>query len=302
MNKSLETPALNAKRAPLALPMPLPAIGRVLRKTCLRPGFSLLELEVAMAVLGIALSGLYPLIVMQTRVVNAFDKRMASGTLHYLIPAGDAWSRKLGAAATIETTDPGAIAGSPTLTLDDEADGYYETGGGWNTETDARALNGEERWYPPSPVILAQGSQAGPALPVNLPTPSTAASWSFGGVAPGWYQVEVTWVEGPDRATNALYAAYDGNNLQGTWRLNQQIHPAGPVDAGGQSWQALGTMLVSSGAARVELSSQANGRVIADGACLVPLRNVVRVLSLTRGLTDQTATATVAVDVQTPQP
>jgi hypothetical protein len=66
-----------------------------------RPAFSLLELQVAFVVLGIALTGLCPLVVMQTRHVKNLQARLNPQTVYYLVPSSDLWTAKLGAAATV---------------------------------------------------------------------------------------------------------------------------------------------------------------------------------------------------------
>jgi hypothetical protein len=76
-----------------------------------RPAFSLLELEVAFVVFGVALSGLCPLVVMQTRHVKYLEARLSPQTVHYLVPSSNTWAQKLGAAATVTAQAP--AAGSP---------------------------------------------------------------------------------------------------------------------------------------------------------------------------------------------
>jgi hypothetical protein len=66
-----------------------------------RSAFSLLELQVAFVVFGIALTGLCPLVVMQTRHVKSLEARLNPQTVHYLVPSSDLWTAKLGAAATV---------------------------------------------------------------------------------------------------------------------------------------------------------------------------------------------------------
>jgi type II secretory pathway pseudopilin PulG len=66
-----------------------------------RAGFSLLELQVAFVVFGIALTGLCPLVVMQTRHVKNLEARLNPQTVYYFVPSSDLWTAKLGAAATV---------------------------------------------------------------------------------------------------------------------------------------------------------------------------------------------------------
>jgi hypothetical protein len=76
-----------------------------------RPAFSLLELEVAFVVFGVALSGLCPLVVMQTRHVKYLEARLSPQRVYYLVPSSNTWAQKLGAAATVTAQAP--AAGSP---------------------------------------------------------------------------------------------------------------------------------------------------------------------------------------------
>jgi hypothetical protein len=69
-------------------------------------GFSFLELQVAFVLLGIALMGVVPLVVMQSRQLKAIEGRLGHGQTYYLVPAESEWARKLGARATIQPTQP----------------------------------------------------------------------------------------------------------------------------------------------------------------------------------------------------
>ena len=137
-------------------------------------GFSFLELQVALVLLGIVLAGLGPLVVMQSRQLQRIEQRLNDTTTYYLVPSTATgaprsstylWSRKLGAAASIATEDsstvptppiqvhvnfqrpadpaPGAFAGFTYL-----ADGGlpYGTRGngyvyGWNADNSANTRN-----------------------------------------------------------------------------------------------------------------------------------------------------------------
>ena len=48
------------------------------------------------------------------------------------------------------------------------------------------------------------------------------ASWTTSGLAPGSYDVEVTWTSNGIRASNAPYRIYDGNTLLATVRVDQR--------------------------------------------------------------------------------
>jgi prepilin-type N-terminal cleavage/methylation domain-containing protein len=74
-----------------------------------RPGFSVLELSVAMVVFGIVLAGLCPHAVMHIKHLRRLESRFSPETTYYLAPSMDRWVRKLGAPATLYSSDPGAL-------------------------------------------------------------------------------------------------------------------------------------------------------------------------------------------------
>lgn len=87
--------------------------GRVRCQTRRRAGFSLLELEIAVVIFGIALSGLAPHTVMYIKHLDHLQDRFSPEQTYYLVPSSDQWARKLGAAATVTTVDPGAVTVTP---------------------------------------------------------------------------------------------------------------------------------------------------------------------------------------------
>lgn len=71
-----------------------------------RKAFSLLELQVSFAVLGVAMAGMAPLLVVQSRQLRQLESEWKEGTVHYLIPEADAWARRLGVPTTCKTEVP----------------------------------------------------------------------------------------------------------------------------------------------------------------------------------------------------
>jgi prepilin-type N-terminal cleavage/methylation domain-containing protein len=89
------------------------------RRQARRGGFSMLELQVALVLFGIALTGFGPLVVMHSRQLKKLEQQFSPQTTYYLIPPADPWVRKLGAAASIATS--GATSqpsGQPTAVND----------------------------------------------------------------------------------------------------------------------------------------------------------------------------------------
>ncbi|HEV3258177.1 MAG TPA: hypothetical protein VG013_14925 [Gemmataceae bacterium] len=256
-----------------------PARGRV-ERGARRPGFSFLELQVAFVLFAIALAGVCPLVVVQSRQLSKIEDRLSYQTTYYVVPSSDPWTRKLGAAAAVMTVDPGPPPAPPVMTIDNGDPGYSESGTGWRGQAQKKAFQGSLRWH-------ARG------------TGSNTASWTFTGLSPCRYRVEATWVPAGNRASNAPYTLSDGSTGLGTLQANQKLPPVGDL-FGGSSWSILGTFAVTTGTLQVQLSDKADGRVVADGVRIIPVQNTVQVLSLDRSLTSENVTAHVSVTVQGP--
>ena len=241
-----------------------------------RAGFSLLEFEVALTLLGIGLVGLFPLVVMQSRAVRSIEKRLSSQATYYLVASPNVWAQKLGAPAQLSTTPPAAPAAAAVLLVDNGDNGYSESGSAWTTTADSRAFQGQYRLH---------SRQTG--------SPDTA-TWQFTGLAAGWFQLQATWLASSDRSTRAVYTGYDGGTALGTYAVNQQSAPSGTT-FGGCAWQTLATVWLNGPTASVSLAASSDGSVAADAARLVPLVNTVQVLSLDRAINGQQVTVQVQV-------
>jgi hypothetical protein len=90
------------------------------------------------------------------------------------------------------------------------------------------------------------------------------ASWAFTNLAPGNYKVWATWSPQAGQATNAPYTLLDGANTLATVTVDQTAVPADLNDSGA-AWKSLGIFNVTSGILAVQLGSNANGVVQADG-------------------------------------
>ncbi len=169
--------------------------------------------------------------------------QIASGTLRVVLD-NDANSYIIADAMRIVPAPP------PTQVVDND-DAGFATAGFWNTVAGAGGDNNDFRYAP-----------AGDG--------SLTATWQQTGLAPGTYDVEVTWTNNGQRASNAPYRIYDGNTLLATVRVDQRQTPSG-VAVGGSIFQSLGTFQVSSGALRVVLGNDADNYVIADAVQIVPV-------------------------------
>jgi type II secretory pathway pseudopilin PulG len=252
-------------------------------KTTVRIGFSLLELQVAFVLFGIALAGLGPLVVMQSRQLQVLEGRFDDQTTYYLAPSTDAWARKLGVAASIQTLDPGPPAPPPVTLIDNDDPGYSETDVGtvdWQTEDRLNAFHGDLRWN------IGEGT-------------GDKASWQFTGLEAGWYEVLVTFPNEGNQASDAPYTVYDGSVARGTVRISQKLPPSGAIFDGSR-WESLGVFSTSGDTLQVELSDDADGNIVADAVRIVPVRNTVDVISLEKSLVSEDVTAEVSVTVQVP--
>lgn len=97
---------------------------------------------------------------------------------------------------------------------------------------------------------------------------SGQATWSFGNLPTGAYEVFAKWIPFSNRATNAPYTVLDGGATLGTVLVNQQQFPTGE-QSNGITWQSLGFFSTSTGTLNVRLNDNANGLVVADAIRLV---------------------------------
>lgn len=250
------------------------------RKNAVRAGFSFLELQVAFVLFGIALAGLVPLVVVQSRQLQKLESRCNDEATYYLVPSSSTWACKLGAPATIQTEDPGPPA-PPAVTLIDDGDpGYSESGENWHSHFEDGAFNSELRCN-----HEGDGSEL--------------ALWEFSGIPAGKYEVLVTWKTKDNLATNAPYTFYDGTTAEGTITVNQMLAPSGPIFEG-VPWESLGVFSIVGDTLRVELNDNADVRVWADAVRIVPVRNIVQVISMEKSLISEDVTAHVSITVQLP--
>jgi len=238
-------------------------------------------------VLGIALTGLFPLMVVCSRGVESLELRYTEqgnrnsnwfspvfrpdvtstepiprenyGTW-YAIPSADPWARKLGAVATFSRTKP-TTSSSSTMVDDLDTTGYVPNStASWVDTTNANAFRGHCQRH-------------------DLQSPATdTAVWTFSNVASGRYYVMATWQTATDLATDARYDVYDGGADPSpvTVLVDQTAVPNSSVYAG---WKILTTRNFQSTdkLIRVKLSSNTNKAVVADGVRIVPTSTILSV-------------------------
>ena len=95
------------------------------------------------------------------------------------------------------------------------------------------------------------------------------ASWTMP-VAPGAYEVAVTWPSSSILATNVTYTIFDGATALGSVTVNQRTAPGDFADDG-IAWKSLGSYVVTGGRLRVTLSTTGHdGQVCADAMLVLP--------------------------------
>ena len=176
-------------------------------------------------------------------VIAVIDDGAAFGSVSVMATAA--------ARPALASAQPTDVAGPVDVIIDDDSPGYTDTGLGWRTSVGPGAYGQAMRWSHP-------GSGA------------NKATWSFGDLLPGSYEVQLCWFPHPNFATNAPFEVYEGDTLVRSVRVNQQ------VDAG--SW--LGDCPTASvarfqvtrgGPIRVVVSNDADGWVVADAIRLLQI-------------------------------
>lgn len=246
-----------------------------------RSGFSLIELQVAFVVLALAVAGLSPLVIMQSKHLKKMEQIYNDSTTYYMLPSRDDWARKLGAGASLRTVDPGPKPTPPMLLMDAGELGFTINGSDWSEIEDEDSFQGNH-------------------LEHDAGDGSASVHWTFSELPVGWYEVHVTWKESEELATNAQFTVNDGTTELGGTSINFQVAPAGEEHEG-RLWESLGVYPITSGVATINLSDDASDKVIADGVILVPVQNHVFINAVDKSLTGESVTAHVTVTVEVPE-
>jgi hypothetical protein len=144
------------------------------------------------------------------------------------------------------------VRGPGVVHADDGDPAFTDTVAGWNTVTGS-GQDGDYRWH-------AKG------------TGSAKATWTFTGLSTGQYKVLAKWVAVSGNAIDAPYKIFDGSTLLKTTKVNQKNAPSSNQPGGFTiPWGNLGTVAISSGTLKVELTDKAKGNVVADMVRLVPI-------------------------------
>jgi len=214
-------------------------------------------------------------------------------TTVYLWYGNAAWTASLGSyAATMTKLASGS--GITELYHCDDGTGstLAEAGGGtaativggpptWETVDGGIGLNGIQYVNVASPDFALTGSgwtylRGLPYVDSSYYGPNggtglNTATWTIPNLAPGTYNVSVTYLQLGNRSAAAPFKVYDGATLLTSVNVNQQNAPAGITDAFGTTWTVLdATAVINSGTCVVTLTDNTSGYVIAGTVRLAP--------------------------------
>jgi hypothetical protein len=101
--------------------------------------------------------------------------------------------------------------------------------------------------------------------------PGVAATWSFGNLPAGEYQVYTTWSTGSDVATQVPYTISDGQGVVGTAIVNQQQWPGG-VWYEGESLAQIGDFTLRGGSVTVKMAAATQGNSQTTAGTMILVR------------------------------
>ncbi len=252
-----------------------------------RRGFSYLEVQVAAILLAVGISGIGPLVVIQSRQAVRVAERLSADQPIYLAPVDGDWHRRLGAMAEIAPT------AAPPLTPQRKLQ-VLSNRSAWPTFHTYAGAGGYQYWvsyYDP----LAYGSQL--AWHYTNGTYGSYAEWQFTAVPAGYYEVYTTHSARSYWHSAAPFRLYDDATMIHSKKIDQRDLP-NDYSYDGQTWERLGTVRIVSGTLRVRLvdETSATGYLAANAILIRPLE-VVSVHSLTPPTDTQ---ASCSIRIRTP--
>lgn len=277
-------------------------------------GFTLLELIVAMAVFGITLTGLVPLIAVLSRDLQPVvgqkgrspardwndenckyvDHRRST----WYLTANDSdnpWVRKLGASARITSSAVTSYTPFGTVPLQSPVlflDNYDPSGGSVSNDTDGVGTYTCTGWtYDGSATAAFHGDQHRKDALAAGGTSTGDAAWSFTISVAGSYSIQATWKENAtDQINDAQFTYKINSGTPVAVTVNQTLAPVGGT-ASGVAWAPLTSGLIplaKGDVVEVRLSdvratSAESGKyVVADAVRIV--QNTVKIKSVERSL------------------
>ena len=289
----------------------------------LRRGFTFLEFTVAMVVLGVALSGLFPLLAILSRDLqplpggqtSSSPARDGNGTAAdlayqqhtwYLTPYDDPWVRKLGASARVASPSVASatpIPLEPAVLVQDDDDGAIDAD---HDGLEDYSGDPDTGWIYDSGAASAYGGDQHRKLALPAGSTSTGgAVWQLKITTAGWYSIQATWAAAADQVTDAQYTIYKNDVLlqPGPLPVNQQSAPAGMTSSGG-AWASLTSAMVHLAQGDVikvclsdvrATSAEGDQYVVADAVRIV--QNEVKIESVERSYTRTNGDGSTTTDV-----
>jgi hypothetical protein len=225
-----------------------------------RVGSTYLEVQAALILFVLGVSGLVPLAVVNSRQAKMLSARVPADTVQYLTPPANPWAAKLGSAAGISETAAPPKSIAPDLVDNDDPGFSLELPLLWTYDSAADAY---DTTFRRNTLLLLSGKSI----------------WTFLELDPGHYEVYVTYPASILHATLTPFTVYDDNSLVGSVTVDQTTAPTG-ASYGGVPWHSLGQYSISSGTLRVKMDSFTTILVAADAVRIVPLTNDVELLSV----------------------
>jgi hypothetical protein len=165
------------------------------------------------------------------------------------------------------SVSPNVVAVGGTTMLTPNPNGTYAGEIGWSEPLPALAADDADTTgsYSQTGTWTTISGGAYGTYELASPLDGSTATWTISNLS-GTDQTEVavTWVPGPDRATNAQFLIFDGDTLIGTAPVNERNAPVG-VTFQGRPFVTFGRWKFTSGTMKVVLNSAgADGNVVAD--------------------------------------
>ncbi len=237
-----------------------------------RSGFSYLEMQVSMALFFIALAGIAPLSVMQSRQVVNIERRVDPDDTHYITPSNWRWARKLGGAAFVtqvplDLPNPNPASPIKPITLDDGDADFIQFNKGsddWTTYSNTNAYGSDYR--------------------VNFPdSKGDEATWVFKNLPSGMYTIWATYPTFSNAATNVEYDIFEDSTLLLRTKKVDQTQIPDEFDDAGRPWKKLANVKFFGTDMSVTLSDKgADGYIVVDAIRIFPKSTAMEILSVTK--------------------
>lgn len=234
-----------------------------------RRGSSYLEIQVAMILLAIGISGLYSISVVQTRQTGRLIGLLHPDDVLAINRVDNKWAAKLGVYADIESAVEAVVSPYPYVyheAVIDEADGSPAV-------TTYSSPSDPDDWLPEHDKDYYQDDGI-----YKESSNNETGSWiefEFTGVPPGEYEVLTTYATWTDNAMGVPHEVYDGATLLTTVVVDQTDTPT-DLHHDGQDWKRIAVVEAISGTIRIRLTDGPGCApwIIGDGMMIRTVRSL----------------------------